>query len=131
MEENRKKKVISYFNYAAKQYTISVLETRSKHTPPLTKQRDFNRRIVVKYFSNIIKVPFWPSFKDMGLWLYMFFVFLVFVLEQVLSCMEGKTILLLWEIRFTLFLSLLVNHPQQFTKKKLRNTSFQRLKIRG
>ena len=85
MEENRKKKVISYFNYAAKQYTISVLETRSKHTLPLTKQRDFNRRILVKYFSNIRKAPFWPSFKDMELWLYIFFVFLVFVLEKVLS----------------------------------------------
>ena len=85
MEENRKKKVISYFNYAAKQYTISVLETRSKHTPPLTKQRDFNRRILVKYFSNIRKAPFWPSFKDMGLWLYIFFVLLVFVLEKGLS----------------------------------------------
>ena len=80
-----KKKVISYFNYAAKQYTISVLETRSKHTLPLTKQRDFIRWILVKYFSNIRKAPFWPSFKDMELWLYIFFVFLVFVLEKVLS----------------------------------------------
>ena len=58
MEENRKKKIISYFNYAAKQYTIIVLETRSKRIPPLTKQRDFNRRILVKYFSNIRKAPF-------------------------------------------------------------------------
>ena len=29
----QEKKIISYFNYAVKQYTISVLETRSKHTP--------------------------------------------------------------------------------------------------
>lgn len=65
------KKIISYFKYAAKQCTIHVLETGSKHIPLLTKQRNFIRRIVVRYFSNIIKVPFWPSFEDMRqrLWL--------------------------------------------------------------
>ena len=65
------KKIISYFKYAAKQCTIHVLETRSKHIPLLTKQRNFIRRIVVRYFSSIIKVPFWPSFEDMRqrLWL--------------------------------------------------------------
>ena len=57
MEEDRKQ-IISYFKYAAKQCTIHVLETRSKHIPLLTKQRNFIRRIVVRYFSNIIKVPF-------------------------------------------------------------------------
>ena len=71
MEEERKKKIISYFKYATKQCTIHVLETGSKHIPLLTKQRNFIRRIVVRYFSNIIKVPFWPSFEDMRqrLWL--------------------------------------------------------------
>lgn len=64
-------KKLCYFKYAAKQCTIHVLETRSKHIPLLTKQRNFIRRIVVRYFSNIIKVPFWPSFEDMRqrLWL--------------------------------------------------------------
>lgn len=65
------KKIISYFKYAAKQCTIHVLETGRKHIPLLTKQRNLIRRIVVRYFSNIIKVPFWPSFEDMRqrLWL--------------------------------------------------------------
>ena len=65
------KKIISYFKYAAKQCTIHVLETGRKHIPLLTKQRNFIRLIVVRYFSNIIKVPFWPSLEDMRqrLWL--------------------------------------------------------------
>ena len=67
----RQEKNLFYFKSAAKQCIISVLETRSKNTSLLIKQRNFNRRIVVRYFSNIIKVPFWPSFEDMRqrLWL--------------------------------------------------------------
>ena len=61
----RQEKNIFYFKSAAKQCIISVLETRSKHTSLLTNQRNFNRRIVVRYFSNIIKVRFWPSFEDL------------------------------------------------------------------
>lgn len=61
----RQEKNLFYFKSAAKQCIISVLETRSKNTSLLIKQRNFNRRIVVRYFSNIIKVPFWPSFEDL------------------------------------------------------------------
>lgn len=60
----RQEKHLFYLKSAAKQCIISVLKTRSKNTSLLTKQRNFNRRIVVRYFSNIIKVPFWPSFED-------------------------------------------------------------------
>ena len=66
------------------QNNILSVSLRREVNIPL-KQRDFNRRILVKYFSNIRKAPFWPSFKDMGLWLYIFFVLLVFVLEKGLS----------------------------------------------
>ena len=51
-------KIIIYFRYEAKQYTISLPYKGSKHTPLLPRQRDFNRWIVVKYHSNITKVPF-------------------------------------------------------------------------
>ena len=61
----RQEKNLFYFKSAAKQCIISVLETRSKNTSLLIKQRNFNRRIVVRYFSNIRKVPFWPSFEDL------------------------------------------------------------------
>ena len=60
----RQEKHLFYLTSAAKQCIISVLKTRSKNTSLLTKQRNFNRRIVVRYFSNIIKVPFWLSFED-------------------------------------------------------------------
>ena len=60
----RQEKHLFYLKSAAKQCIISVLKTRSKNTSLLTKQRNFNRRIVVRYFFNIIKVPFWPSFED-------------------------------------------------------------------
>ena len=61
----RQENNLFYFKSAAKQCIISVLETRSKHTSLLTKQRNLNRRIVVRYFSNIIKVRFWSSFEDL------------------------------------------------------------------
>ena len=78
------KKIISYFKYAAKQCTIHVLETGSKHIPLLTKQRNFIRRIVVRYFSNIIKVPFWPSFEDMRQRLWLLF-------KKTSKCIISKT----------------------------------------
>ena len=88
--KRQEKNTITYCKFSAKQYTISFPETESKHIPLLPTQRDFNQRIVIKYYSSI-----WPGFEDMDLWLYMFFIPLVFNLEQNLSCMDGKITFLL------------------------------------
>ena len=65
MEEHRKK---IYFILSLQQNNVLSVSLRREVNIPLFylsfSQRNLNRRIVVRYFSNIIKVPFWPSFED-------------------------------------------------------------------
>ena len=65
MEEDRK---IIYFILSLQQNNVLSVSLRREVNIPLFNlsfsQRNLNRRIVVRYFSNIIKVPFWPSFED-------------------------------------------------------------------
>ena len=66
MEEHRKK---IYFILSLQQNNVLSVSLRREVNIPLFNlsfsQRNLNRRIVVRYFSNIIKVPFWPSFEDL------------------------------------------------------------------
>ena len=66
MEEHRKK---IYFILSLQQNNVLSVSLRREVNIPLFylsfSQRNLNRRIVVRYFSNIIKVPFWPSFEDL------------------------------------------------------------------
>ena len=127
--KRQEKNIIIYFRYEAKQYTISLPYKGSKHTPLLPRQRDFNQWIVVKYHSNITKVPFGRVLKTWDFGSLCFSSLWFLTLNKIYPAWMVRLLSCFKKLDKPFFLPILVNHPQHFTKTGIHH--FRDLKLKA